>query len=425
MFCSKPRYNLPSLVTKCFTTTPALRRLISIRPLVEIKSCKGLEPSQLPEYIPSPHSQLHTLYWNKPIQNIFIVKKPWDSRVRGALIEFIKHIYIRYPTINVMVDHACADEIQSEFTATDANRVHPTPYKIYTSENILDITLRTDLMVSLGGDGTVLRGVSLFSNQIVPPVLPFSMGSLGFLLPFNIKLFDTAFQTVYESRAKVLHRARLECHVWRKPVLEPEASNEGGIPANTEVVHAMNDIVLHRGALPHLTTFDIYINNEFVTRTTGDGVTFSSPTGSTAYSLSCGGGIAHPLVECILLTPICPRSLSFRPLILPASAHIMLKVADTNRNSTIGLSIDGVSHKDLRIGDELHIVLERATPTTYACTEEVCPPSLMQRNLQHLQDLGTVKSGQHCGIWCVAKGENDWTAGINNLLGFNSSFRAL
>lgn len=146
----------------------------------------------------------------------------------------------------------------------------------------------------------------------------------------------------FQNRAQALHRNRLECHVVRnadpktceraekeevevalvrnkKRLYVEVESQEDALQADDKVVtvekqemiHAMNDITIHRGSSPNLTSLDIYIDNEFFTTTYADGLIFSTPTGSTAYSLSAGGSITHPAVACILLTPICPHYFHF------------------------------------------------------------------------------------------------------------------
>ena len=145
--------------------------------------------------------------------------------------------------------------------------------------------------------------MSTFLNVTVPPVLSFALGTLGFLLPFDFKKASDTFRMVYESRAKALHRNRLECHVVRKNTLSEDdftpASSSSSSASNIRrfqldhykhqgqvatMVHAMNDISLHRGSQPNLTSLDIYIDNEFLTTTTADGIVFLTPTGSTAVS---------------------------------------------------------------------------------------------------------------------------------------------
>ena len=178
-----------------------------------------------------------------------------------------------------------------------------------------------------------------------------------------------------------------------------------------------------RGNSPHLANLDIFIDGEYLTRTIADGVTLSTPTGSTAYSLSAGGSIVSPLVPAILLTPICPRSLSFRPLILPHSSHIKIKVSSKmnqkNLSNVVNLSIDGVPQHDLQIGDEIHVINE--VGTIYVDGTQL--PTLAKNSNGEENQTLKKRESKNSGIYCVAKSENDWTRGINELLGFNSGFR--
>ncbi|CAI5758216.1 unnamed protein product [Candida verbasci] len=334
---------------------------------LSIQSCSQLPNARRPQFIKS--NNLYNLIWNSPLKNVFIVKKPKDLNVKNAMIEFINYLGQDYPSVNIIINEDVVEELG------ELN------YTVYTGSS-QDIVDKTDMLITLGGDGTILHGVSLFSNSSVPPVLSFAMGTLGFLLPFDFKNFKQCFSMVYENRSKALHRNRLECHVYREKKTE-----------NREMIHAMNEITIHRGSLPNLTALDIYIDNEFFTTTNSDGIIFSTPTGSTAYSLSSGGSITHPNVPCILLTPICPRSLSFRPLILPSASDIMIKLSDNNRNKNIELIIDGISQNDLQPGDELHITSE------------------------------SIGNDDLNGIWCVATDRNQWAKDINSLLGFNNSFK--
>lgn len=451
-------------LTRCFSATVIKRNDILLNnDFVTVKSCKNLRNSTFPEFISSPNSQLNNIIWNSPLENIYVVKKPWDQDVRDATVKFITHIHDNYPSVNVIVSEDVADEILHE-TSTGGSvskiMMEDTPksnlsskYVIYTGQ-LNDIVNKTDLIVTLGGDGTILRAVSTFLNANVPPVLSFALGTLGFLLPFDYSTFKETFRKVYESRGKALHRHRLECYVVRKskndaietPITnstpikklrQPESQISPGHGVTT-MLHAMNDISLHRGSQPNLISLDIYIDNQFLTTTTGDGLVFSTPTGSTAYSLSAGGSITHPLVPCIILTPICPRSLSFRPLILPASSHIMIKLSDKNRNASIKLNIDGILQQDLQPGDQIHVAgendsaavtgnINRLAPSTTTSSDASSSSEYtLERKDSHNSTMPASKQDLRLkGIWCVARGENDWTKDINELLGFNSSFKAL
>ncbi|CEP64761.1 NADH kinase LALA0_S13e02410g [Lachancea lanzarotensis] len=384
-------------------------RLRDTSEFVTLKSASKLRTVSAPAYISSPNSKLQSVIWHRPLQNVLITKKPWADNTRKAMVDFITHLHDSYPEINVLVVPDVAEEIAQDFVKNPQSNPGE-PHVLYTGE-IEDIVDKVDLLVTLGGDGTILRGTSLFANSQVPPVLAFSLGTLGFLLPFNFKNHKAVFEQVMNSRAKCLHRTRLECHIIRR--------GTDSLEKRPAPHHAMNDIFIHRGNSPHLTNLDIYIDGEYLTRTTADGVTLATPTGSTAYSLSAGGSIVSPLVPSILLTPICPRSLSFRPLILPHSSHIKIKIGSKPLqgpdNKVVKLSIDGVPLEDLNVGDEIHVVNE--VGTIYVDGSEL--PST--KNSDNAKQRG--QSTKNSGIYCIAKTENDWTRGLNELLGFNSSFR--
>uniref|UniRef100_A0A060T888 ARAD1C27522p n=1 Tax=Blastobotrys adeninivorans TaxID=409370 RepID=A0A060T888_BLAAD len=318
----------------------------------------------------SPNGQdLYSLIWETPPRNVCVIKKPWNSAVRANTVEFIDFLSRQYPSVNVVVEPDVAEELEPDISALDHD------VEIYTGNRAL-LPEKADLLVTLGGDGTILSAASLFANADVPPVLSFSMGTLGFLMPFDFKDAQKTFNSVYTSDGKVLNRMRLEC----------ETRYNHAYHVTT---HAMNDLTIHRGMEPHLTRLDICVNDHFVTTAIADGITVATPTGSTAYSLSSGGSIVHPGVACILITPICPRSLSFRPLIFPASSKISLSVSDESRGRTAELSIDGLKKGTLSPGDRITVQSER---------------------------------GIDKGIWCVTPTDTDWVQRLNKLLGFNSVF---
>ncbi|CCH59350.1 hypothetical protein TBLA_0B05170 [Henningerozyma blattae CBS 6284] len=375
--------------------------------LVKLLPVTDLPPITPPQFESSKSSKLQTLVWRKPLQNVFITKKPWTQTTRDAMVKLIGHLHDRYPQFNIILQQDTAEEISQDFKKRKGT---DEPYTLYTGTNE-EIADKSDLLVTLGGDGTILHGVSLFSNKQVPPVLAFSLGTLGFLLPFEFQEFENVFENVIGSKSKCLHRTRLECFVVR------QGSNVTDLSERT--FHAMNDIFLHRGGSPHLAYLDVFVDGSYLTRTTTDGIILATPTGSTAYSLSAGGSIVSPLVPCILLTPICPRSLSFRPLILPHSSHIKLKISSkANRMfapNVLKLSVDGIPKEDLQIGDEIHIVNE--VGTIYVNGAKL--PSTQNKDEIAVRK----KMIRNSGVYCIAKTENDWSKGVNELLGFNSSFR--
>ncbi|KIL68817.1 hypothetical protein M378DRAFT_8259 [Amanita muscaria Koide BX008] len=253
-----------------------------------------------------------------------------------------------------------------------------------------------DLVVTLGGDGTILHASSLFSAGAVPPVLSFSMGTLGFLLPFHIDDFGQALESVVNGKATILNRMRLACRYYNKDLVK--------IGDDCDDWQVMNEIALHRGASPHLNTIDIFVDGQHLTEAVSDGLIVSTPTGSTAYSLSAGGPIVHPSLSALVLTPICPRSLSFRPLVFPCSSLITLRIGDRSR-APAGVSMDGrVSHV-LHPGESVNV---QASPYPVPC--------INRSSIVESEPVSTegVKPGK----------EDDWVRDINNLLQYNATFRS-
>lgn len=184
----------------------------------------------------------------------------------------------------------------------------------------------------------MLHVSNLFSSGECPPVLCFSMGSLGFLLPFHIDALPRALEGALTGPVTLLNRLRLAVHP-----LNPEGGvlDRCGRVAD-EGWQVMNEVTLHRGRHPHLTVVDAYFDGQHLTEATvsvmlwplissltlqADGLLLSTPTGSTAYSLSAGGPISHPETDALLLTPIAPRSLSFRTVVLPGKGTVRLEVS--------------------------------------------------------------------------------------------------
>ena len=304
---------------------------------------------------------------------------------------------------------------------------------------------KVDMVATFGGDGTILHASSLFAaSDVVPPILSFSMGTLGFLGEWKFTEYKRAFREVYMSgagvgdredvlrlanasqntksghpgiqtgwssirgksmgatrEARVLVRNRLKVGVF--DAVGNRLSSNGHPASATQDIHAMNEVIIHRGKDPHLAVVEVYVGGRFLTEAVADGMIISTPTGSTAYSLSSGGSIIHPLVSSLLLTPICPRSLSFRPLVLPASTPITLKLSEKNRGREVEVSIDGVRRRDgIGVGTELRV-----------CGEE-------------LRQNGSLWEG---GIPCImrrafggAEGDDSWVGGLNGLLKFNYPF---
>ncbi|TVY93764.1 NAD(+) kinase [Lachnellula willkommii] len=203
-----------------------------------------------------------------------------------------------------------------------------------------------DLVLTLGGDGTVLFTSWLF-QRIVPPILSFSLGSLGFLTNFEYDRFKEHLNKIMgEEGMRVNLRMRFTCTVYR--------DGAGQDMEEGEQFEVLNELVIDRGPSPYVSNLELYGDNELLTIVQADGCIFSTPTGSTAYSLSAGGSLVHPDIPAILLTPVCPHTLSFRPMVL--SDTMLLRVSiPRNSRATAYCSFDGKGRVELKQGDHVTI----------------------------------------------------------------------
>jgi len=210
-----------------------------------------------------------------------------------------------------------------------------------------------DLAVCLGGDGTLLRLNSLFPMS-VPPIVAFDLGTLGFLTPFNVNEYQTVLEKVLYSESPITLRHRLVSNVIRRNKESLGSSWKGEI----EQFVCLNEFVLDRGTSAYLTNINLSCDDHLITKIQGDGVICSTATGSTAYSLSAGGSCLHPLVPAICLTPICPHTLSFRPVIFPDCVNLKLEIPD-DAQSQAYFSSDGTSRIPILPGDYIEIQMSK------------------------------------------------------------------
>jgi len=237
----------------------------------------------------------------------------------------------------------------------------------YTELEASSLASTVDFVVCLGGDGLVLHASSLFRNAI-PPVISFNMGSLGFLTNHSFHEHREALSAVITGRERLescsvatssvdgassssndagVHitlRMRLECQV---------VEGATGLPRG-EPFEVLNEVVVDRGASPYLTKIECWERGRLVTKVQADGVMLATTTGSTAYSVAAGGSMVHPNVPAILFTPICPHSLSFRPVVLPDYAELELRIAGDMR-CTAWACFDGKHRRELLRGDAVRV----------------------------------------------------------------------
>ena len=354
------------------------------------------------------------------------------------MIEYANYIHESYPDTALILEPYVANELHEHFSF---------PVYAPNGQGNAQYHEKVDFTSTLGGDGTILHAASLFATaKSCPPILSFSMGTLGFLGEWKFNEYKRALREVYVSGAppplsrrstddpssgngnpdwakfrgksmgsqrtsRVLLRNRLRIGLFdqdgtRLPHEPPFAHADN----MCDDIYALNEVLLHRGALTHLAHITILIGTpprqRTLTTAIADGFLISTPTGSTAYSLSSGGSIVHPLVSSILLTPICPRSLSFRPLVLPANTPITLRIEQENRGKEIEVSVDGVRRQEgLRTGMEVRVIGEDVWSQG--------PPDA--RNW-----IGGVPSIVRSGG--RIDGEDHWVGGLNSLLKFNYPF---
>lgn len=224
-----------------------------------------------------------------------------------------------------------------------------------------DVPEKFDLVLTLGGDGTVLFTSWMF-QRIVPPILSFALGSLGFLTNFPFEDYKSTLDRIMEgSGMRVNMRMRFTCTVYRaannkrrlststlsKTVSTPELVEDSSF-------EVLNELVIDRGPSPYVSNLELYGDTHLLTIIQADGCIISTPTGSTAYSLSAGGPLTHPSIPGILLTPICPHTLSFRPMVLSDTLCLRICVPKGSR-STAYASFDGKGRVELRRGDEVRV----------------------------------------------------------------------
>ncbi|HWV55939.1 MAG TPA: NAD(+)/NADH kinase [Longimicrobiales bacterium] len=205
-----------------------------------------------------------------------------------------------------------------------------------------------DLLLTLGGDGTLLRGARLVAPHDVP-VLGVNLGNLGFLTSIAPAEIESALEDVFAGNCWLDVRFTLEARV-------ANGHGETG-PSYT----AINDAVLHKGGFARVVRLAVYVGEELeeVGAYSADGIILSTPTGSTAYSLSAGGPIVVPGVDTILATPICPHTLAVRPLMVPATTLITVEVLSPSEEMI--LTVDGQEGVALLPGDRLVVKRGGAT----------------------------------------------------------------
>jgi NAD+ kinase len=291
------------------------------------------------------------------VRNVMIVTKARDNALVHLTRELAEWLLTtsRYGSdvgVNVYVDHKLRKSKRFDAPSLVAKDKRFEGMLRYWNPDLCWETPEIfDLVLTLGGDGTVLFTSWLF-QRIVPPILSFSLGSLGFLTNFEFAQYKAALNKIMtDVGMRVNLRMRFTCTVYR---YQKNAAPGSPQHIEAEQFEVLNELVIDRGPSPYVSNLELYGDNNLLTVVQADGCIFSTPTGSTAYSLSAGGSLVHPDIPAILLTPICPHTLSFRPMLLNDSMALRVAVPLRSR-ATAYCAFDGKGRVELRQGDHVTI----------------------------------------------------------------------
>jgi len=253
------------------------------------------------------------------MQKIGIIAKHSDKKASEAACKLVA--WLQAKKLDVFITHYLAEHISAP------------------NMPLAEMADHVDLMIVLGGDGTLLQTGRYFVDSDVP-ILGINLGRLGFLTDTPLGSMFDVMHEVLLGQFKTKHHFALEASVYH----DGECINTG---------IAMNDVVLQRNNHPRMIEFEMYARKQLVFRLRADGLVLATPAGSTAYALSAGGAIIHPEVPAISVVPICPHTVSNRPIILPAHDHIALHLIDSPTKAA--LNLDGQLHSTISAGDVIKV----------------------------------------------------------------------
>ena len=251
--------------------------------------------------------------------NIGVVAKPHHTKSAASLKQLLTWLQ----------EHDCTAIVEEgAVEAFDLTQVKGTKLE--------DIPDQADIIMVFGGDGTMLRVARSIQGRPAP-ILGVNLGSLGFLTETTLEDLYPALERVLEGKYSIDRRDMLKIVVQR-------GSEE------IETHHALNDAVINSGALARLIHIDAFVEEDFIATFPADGMIISTPTGSTAYSLSAGGPVLYPQLDSVVMTPICSHTLTNRPLVIPAQSNIRVVVKS---GEEVMLTVDGQIGVPLEEGDEV------------------------------------------------------------------------
>jgi NAD+ kinase len=255
------------------------------------------------------------------IRNIGIISRPRRSNLSEVVPPLLSWLEAR--GIHVVYDQETASSLAEPSEGRSREQV----------------AAASELLLVLGGDGTLLAAARVAAARGIP-ILPINMGSLGFLTSFMLEELYPALEDILAGRLTISERVMLHAELQR-----------GGKILDKQTV--LNEVVINKGALARMIELELSIDQDFVCRYRADGLIVASPTGSTAYSLSAGGPIVHPSVESFLITPICPHTLSDRPVVVGDTSIIEVKLSAGTES--VFLTLDGQKGIPLQATDRVRI----------------------------------------------------------------------
>lgn len=265
---------------------------------------------------------------NMHLKSVAIFAKRHDPRCQGVADDLI----------NWLEEKSCLPLVEGHLA-----RLISYP-RVLTDEEIRE---QAELVVVLGGDGTLISVARLFSGKDVP-IVAVNLGSLGFLTEVTVEELYPLLEHCLNGEPRVSERMMLEVTV-----------NRDG--HEIERCHVLNDMVINKGALARIVDLETKVNRHFLTTYKADGLIVSTPTGSTGYNMSAGGPIVHPLMSCILITPICPHTLTNRPIVVTDESIVSITIA-SSFDEKVFLTLDGQVGFKLMQGDTIEV--RKALKTT-------------------------------------------------------------
>jgi len=256
----------------------------------------------------------------KQFTTVGIFSKQKDNRIENTLKQL--HDFLKKEDFKIVAEENAAKLLDIEAMSTDQFR---------------DCI---DLAIVVGGDGTLLKAGRLLADKNIP-VIGINLGRLGFLVDISPDEINTELSKMLKGDYTLETRSLLHAEAFRG-----RTSLGEGIALNDVVLHVRNDI--------RMIEFTTHIDDHFVNTQRADGIVIATPTGSTAYALSGGGPILHPGLDAVVLVPICPHTLSNRPIVVSNESRINISMCD-NRNVDARLSFDGQSNIELKAGDHIKI----------------------------------------------------------------------